>query len=400
MRKTRARLAQMLAAGAALVASPCFAAEAAPAPGPTLDLRLRAEQVDDEAFAKDAQATTLRARAGWRWAWAQHWSAALEFEGTTHLGGERYNSTANGETSFPTIADPDNSELEQAWLAWSPKAGTRVAVGRQRLAYDNQRFIGAVGWRQNDQTFDALDATFKSKHGWSLRYSYLDRVQRVFGADNPNPALARWQLDAHLLSVAHALGPGTLTGYAHFIDNQTLPLTSHRNLGLRYTLRRERKGAPGWFLNAEATKQDDYADGSALIDAHYCLLEGGLLWRGNTFKAGWELLSGDGHYGFQTPLATLHAFNGWADKFLTTPVDGLDDRYLGWNRKFGRLDATLAWHDYRSDRGSRDLGSEWNASLGFAPAKHWLLLAKAADYRAGPGGKDLRKTWLSVEYTR
>jgi hypothetical protein len=222
----------------------------------------------------------------------------------------------------------------------------------------------------------------------------------VFGADNPNPALARWQLDAHVLSVAHALGPGTLTGYLHLIDNQTLPLTSHRNRGLRYALRRERKDAPGWFLAAEAAKQDDYAGGSALIDAHYTLLEGGLLWRGNTFKTGWEVLSGDGHYGFQTPLATLHAFNGWADKFLTTPVDGLDDRYLGWNRKFGRLEATLAWHDYRADHGGRDLGREWDASLGFAPAKHWLLLAKAADYRAGAAGTDLRKTWLSVEYTR
>ena len=392
-------LAVACAAGLAGAALPA-AAQTPPPTGPTLDLRLRGEWVDDDAFAQDARATTLRARAGWRWAWASHWSAAIELEGTRHLGSERFNSTANGYTNYPAIPDPDNSELEQAWLAWSSGAATRVAVGRQRLSYDNQRFIGAVGWRQNDQTFDALDFTHKGKSGWSLRYSYLDRVQRVFGADSPNPALARWQLDAHLLSIAHALGPGTLTGYGYFIDNQTLPLTSHRNLGLRYTLRRERQQGVGWLLNAEVTKQDDYADGSDLIDAHYCLLEGGLLWRGHTFKAGRELLSGDGHYAFQTPLATLHAFNGWADKFLTTPVDGLDDRYLAWNRKFGRVEANLAWHDYRSDRGGHDLGSEWNASLGFVPRKHWLVLAKAADYRAGPGGKDLRKTWLSVEYTR
>jgi hypothetical protein len=392
-------LAQACALALALAALPS-AAQTPPASGPTLDLRLRSEWVDDAAFSRDAQATTLRARAGWRWAWGGRWSAQVELEGTRHLGGEGYNSTANGETAFPTIADPDNTELDQAWLAWTPSAATRLALGRQRLAYDNQRFIGAVGWRQNEQTFDALDVSHATKNGWKLRYSYLDRVQRVFGDDNPNPVLARWQLDAHLLSVAHALGPGTLTGYAHFIDNQTLPLSSHRNLGLRYVLRRERKQAPGWFVTGEFAKQDDYADGSALIDAHYCLLEGGLLWRGHTFKAGWEILSGDGHYAFQTPLATLHAFNGWADKFLTTPVNGLDDRYLGWNRKFGRVEATVAWHDYRAWHGDADLGHEWNASLGFAPAKHWLLLAKAADYRAGPGGKDLRKTWLSLEYTR
>jgi hypothetical protein len=399
MTLSKSLLAVACAAVFASAALPA-AAQAPPPVGPTLDLRLRSEWVEDENFARDAHATTLRARAGWRWAWSSHWSAAIELEGTGHLGGERYNSTANGNTGYPTIADPDNSELEQAWLAWSPNAATRLAIGRQRLGYDNQRFIGAVGWRQNDQTFDALDVTHNTQHGWSLRYSYLDRAQRINGADNPNPALARWQLDAHLLSVAHALGPGTLTGYGYFIDNQTLPLTSHRDLGLRYTLRREHKDALGWFFNVEATKQDDYADGSDAIDAHYSLLEGGLLWKGNTFKAGWETLSGDGHYAFQTPLATLHAFNGWADKFLVTPVNGLEDRYLGWNRKFGRLEANLAWHDYRSDHVGFDLGNEWNASLGFVPRKHWLVLAKAADYRAGPGGKDLRKTWLSVEYTR
>ncbi|MEO8159783.1 MAG: alginate export family protein [Arenimonas sp.] len=375
------------------------AADAPPAAGLSLDLRLRSEQVDDQAFVDPAQATTLRARVGWRMPISTHWNALVEIEHTSHLGGERYNSTANGRTGYPTIADPDNTELEQAWLAWTPNPATRVALGRQRLNYDNQRFIGAVGWRQNDQSFDALDLTHRSAHGWQWRYSYLDRVQRVFGSDNPNPLLAHWQLDAHLFSVAHALGPGTLTGYAYLLDNQSLPLSSHRNLGLRYALRQADTKPWRWFLNVELTQQHRYAGGSALINAHYALLEGGALWRGSTFKAGRELLSGDGQYGFQTPLATLHAFNGWADKFTTTPVAGLEDRYLGWNRHFGKFEATVAWHDYRSDRGGLDLGSEWDASLGWAPAAHWLVLAKAANYHAGPLGKDLRKTWVSVEYS-
>jgi hypothetical protein len=59
----------------------------------------------------------------------------------------------------------------------------------------------------------------------------------------------------------------------------------------------------------------------------------------------------------------------------------------------------VAWHDYRSDAHARDLGSEWDASLGWRPNPHWLLLAKAADYRAGDVGADVRKAWLSVEYS-
>ena len=393
-------LALALLGALAFAAAPCRA-QATPAPsGLSLDLRLRGEWVDDQALARDAQANTLRARVGWRLPLRGRWQALLELEHTGHFGGESYNSTSNGQVGYPTIADPDNTELEQAWLAWTPSTATRVVLGRQRLNYDNQRFIGAVGWRQNGQSFDALDLSHKTAKGWSFRYSYLDRVQRVFGDDHPNPLLGHWQLDAHLLSATHALGPGSLTGYAYLIDNQDLPLSSHRNLGLRYALRRERADALGWFANLEAAKQDDYAGGASVVDARYHLVEAGLLWRGHTLKAGWEVLSGDGHYGFQTPLATLHAFNGWADRFLSTPVDGLDDRYLGWNRKFGRLEAIVSWHDYRADHGGRDLGREWNASLGFAPAEHWRLLAKAADYRAGPGGSDVRKAWLSVEYTR
>jgi len=372
----------------------------APPAGLVLDLRMRSEYVDDGGFANTALANTLRARLGWRFALAEHWSALLEVENTSHLGDDRYNSSGNGNTTYPLVADPDNTALNQAWLAWSPKAGTQFVLGRQRLNYDNQRFIGASAWRQNDQTFDALDIQHHTANGWQLRYSYLDRALRVNGSDNPDHDQARWELDSHLFNVAHALGAGTFTGYAYLIDNRTRPQDSHRDLGLRYVVRREHPDGLGWFASAEYAKQDRYADGSKLIDANYNLLEGGLLWRGNTFKAGWEKLGGDGRYGFATPLATLHAFNGWADRFTTTPKDGLADGYLGWNRHFGALEANLVWHDFRSDANARALGNEWDASLGWVPAKHWLLLAKLADFNAGAGGKDVTKAWLSAEYVR
>jgi hypothetical protein len=384
---------------AALASTPVLAQSKAPPPGLALDLRLRSESVDDAAFARDADATTLRVRAGWRLPLGTHWRGLVELEHTSHLGAEDFNSSANGRIWLPTIADADNTELNQAWLAWTPSDATQVAAGRQRLVFDNQRFIGNAGWRQNEQTFDALDAQHKTAGGWRLRYGYLDGVQRVFAGDHAVDANAHWDLDAHLVNVGHALGSGALTGYAYWIENRTLPLASHRNLGLRYTLRHEAKDAPGWFANLEYARQSPYADGRGTNEADYALLEGGLLWRGSTFKLGRELLGGDGTYGFATPLASLHAFNGWADRFTSTPADGLDDRYLGWNRNFGKLEAVVAWHDYRSDAHARDLGSEWDASLGWRPNPHWLLLAKAADYRAGDVGADVRKAWLSVEYS-
>jgi hypothetical protein len=89
----------------------------------------------------------------------------------------------------------------------------------------------------------------------------------------------------------------------------------------------------------------------------------------------------------QTPMATLHKFNGWADLFLTTPANGLTDMYVGASYKFDRvkfvkgLNAAVTWHDYNSDARSLHYGSEWNASIGYSvgPA---AILFKFADYDA------------------
>lgn len=376
---------------------------AAPARGFTVDTRLRLEVVDDKAFARDAEALTLRARLGWRSPVRSGWSGYAEFEGTTALVDD-FNSTRNGRNSYPVVADPNKAEINQLYLNYQPVAGTRASFGRQRLNYDNQRFFGAVGWRQNEQTFDAIDAQHAFDHGLSLRYSYLDRVQRIFGNDHPNRNLARWDLDTHLLSASIQAGPGILTGYAHFIDNQTLPLSSHRNFGLRFVASGKFSDAFGWLATAEFAQQDDFADGASNIDADYLLAEGVLTIQSYTAMLGYERLGGDGNYAFQTPFATGHAFNGWADKFLTTPIHGLDDLYVstggplatqGWATKANWL---LVFHRYRADRGSDDYGQEWNAQLAFPITKDLKGLAKYADYRSDGFAFDTRKVWLQLEW--
>lgn len=385
----------------ALATTPLLAAE--PAAGTDkgkllLDFRARIESVDDAGILARGEADTLRLRLGYRTASHSGWSGVIEGVGTTHVFGEDFNSTANGRTRYPTVVDPDNTALNQAYVQYAPSAATKVMLGRQRLLYDNQRFFGNSGWRQNEQTFDALNIEHRASNGLNFRYSYLDRVHRINGADHPDPNVARWQLDAHLLSLSHAVGPGVLTGYAHFIDNQTLPLTSHRNLGLRYAAKHEQPAGLGWLATAEFAHQDSYADGKASINADYSLLEGGVVWRANTFKAGWEKLGGDGRYGFATPFATLHAFNGWADRFLTTPANGLQDTSLGWNRKWGPVGAVVAWHDFRSDQRNLHYGQEFDASVSWAFAPRWSGLVKYADFHAGDTGFNVRKAWLSVEY--
>jgi hypothetical protein len=373
---------------------------AAPESGPVLDLRYRYENVDDAAFAKDADAHTLRLRLGYRWVFAPGWQLHADGERVQPLFGEHYNSTANGKTWYPVVADPKSTELNQAFIRWSDEASS-ATLGRQRLLLDNQRFFGNSGWRQNEQTFDALALGHAvSGGGPTLQYVYLDRVLRVFGHDHPDKLQARWRLNGHLLHVDQALPLGTLTGYGYLVENRDIATLSTRTWGLRWTGQKElAQVTPGWTL--EYAQQSDWGNNPLSVSAHYRLLEGSLTWRGVTFRAGQELLGGDGRYGFSTPYATLHAFNGWADRFGgVSPRDGLDDRYLGASGGIGESAFTwaAAWHDFRADRDGRRYGKELDLSLGYAINSNWNALLKYADYRSDGFSTDVKKGWASVEY--
>jgi len=154
----------------------------------------------------------------------------------------------------------------------------------------------------------------------------------------------------------------------------------------------------------EAAQQSDYAANPQHYTRTYWLLEPSFTIVGTTGLVGWEHLGGNGRNALQTPLATLHAFNGWDDQFLVTPVDGLNDRYAAFNGKFGtsgwreKLAWIVSYHDYRSSHASIQYGSECDASLAFPFAKNLIGLVKAASYRADGFGRDDTKLWLQLEW--
>ena len=82
---------------------------------------------------------------------------------------------------------------------------------------------------------------------------------------------------------------------------------------------------------------------------HYTFLEGGVDIKSAELKLGYELLGSDDSKSFSTPLATLHAFNGWADMFLATPATGLKDTYLSATTTLADIKLGAAYHDFRAD---------------------------------------------------
>ncbi|MEO8777269.1 MAG: alginate export family protein [Rhodanobacter sp.] len=364
------------------------------------DTRLRQEQVDDDAFHRDASAATVRLRLGLRASFDNGWSALLEGAGVA--GADHHsNSGANGQAQYPAITDPRGSELNQAWLGWQGDE-LGATLGRQRILLDNQRWVGNSGWRQFEQTYDGIALHWQPARDWTVRYDWLDRVHRVAGPDAINPLARERRLDTSLFNAAYVRGAQTWVGYAYLHEDRDVRAASTATYGARWAGSYLQGGiGPGWTL--EFARQTDYANNPANYAVNYWLFEPSWTLRALTAKLGWEHLGGDGIHAVQTPLATLHAFNGWDDQFNVTPPGGLEDRYLAVNGKFGRgpLAGKLAWtvtyHDYRADHGGR-YGSEWDAALAFALAKNLGALLKVANYHADGFGRDSAKLWLQLEW--
>jgi hypothetical protein len=363
-----------------------------------LNLRTRVEDVDDQALARNATATTFRARLSYQTLTWNDLSALFEVDHLGVLGPETYNSTRNGKTDRPTIPDPPATDLNQAAIRLS-LAHDEVVIGRQRLNLDNQRFIGASAWRQNEQTFDAL--TWRSRRVAStlLTLSYLDNVNRVYGPDpgSPPPDL---RSHSYLLHAALDLkSAGKLSLFGHWFDLYTAPSNSHQNLGLLWTGSRALGGE--WMLpwSASYVRQQDYAGNPVHYSSPYYQLELGAARPSWGLRAGIEVLGGDATRpgrSFQTPLATLHAFQGWADKFLSTPPQGVRDFYVAANARMNGVEAQLAWHDFRAEALSRRYGSEWDGSLSRKFGAHSELLLKAARYNSSGLAADTQKLWLQL----
>ena len=149
----------------------------------SVDARYRYENVDQDNTLNNANAQTLRTRIGVQSGKWHGLSGLVEVDNVSRIGDASYNNTRDGQKDFSVVADPDGTEFNQALLRYDYKYGNAVA-GRQRINLDNQRFVGGVAWRQNEQTYDGVLGQIKPITGMTLTYSYLDNINTIFGPDN------------------------------------------------------------------------------------------------------------------------------------------------------------------------------------------------------------------------
>ena len=342
--------------------------------------RMRYETADEDSLLKDADALTLRSILGYTTGELSGFSAVVEFEDVRVVGG--VDNYAPEQAGYVVIADPEETRLNRGFIQYKGIEDLTLKGGRQRIVYDNQRFIGNVGWRQNEQTFDAFTSEW-SVGDFTVNYAFMNQVNGITPAFDAD-------VEDHLIHVAWSgLSFATVTGYGYYLEEDNTHLKNDTE-GFRIT------GSPALSDSLTLVYALEYAQQDTNnFDADYLLGELGLGVGPVIVKAGYEKLGSDnGLYGFQTPLGTKHAFNGWADKFLVTPVAGLEDTYLDITANALGMTWKAVYHEFDSDKNSIDYGSETDVMVSKAFGKNYVLGVKYAAYNADKFSVDTDKFWL------
>jgi len=434
---------------------------------PMTSFRLRYEEVSQDGLQpptsstptknlEDAEGLTLRSLIGWQSAPFHNFSFAGQIINVSKFKDD-FNDSTNGtlvnavsnqpnKIGYAKIVDPDDTDINQVFVDWTGIKNTRVRLGRQQINLDNVRFVGDIGFRQVMQVFDGLTVLNKSIPDTEIYAGHIERVKQITTELRGDGAL-------EIVNAKYRISPTeSLVGYGYFSGFSDLGLgrawfgnaagaggvAAGKNGNINQNVDQGNKvlGArldgvhkidDNWkaLYTAEYAKQTDYNGGDSRIDAHYYKVGGGAAYGNFTLRADQELLSSNNStYAFQTPFGTNHLFQGWADKFLATPLEGIQDTFVTATYKYEDFLFYADYHLIKSDDnfnkvggGTGDkFGKEWNAAVtynvnknimakieyaNFTEDDHYALLPATGNTVTGNRGRirDTDKLWLTAMYT-
>ncbi|GAA5217718.1 alginate export family protein [Corallincola platygyrae] len=359
-----------------------------------LSFRYRYEFVDQDGKDKDANASTLKSRITFTTAPIRDFVVGVEADHVSEVGNDNFNSTENGKTEYPVVADPKGTDLNQAFLKYGGFESGTVTFGRQRIVHGSQRFMGGVAWRQNEQTYDGARVEYGFTDALSADVSYIWNVNRIFGPDGADSDLHGNIGAARLTYDAGAIGK--FTAYDYYLDFDNNDGLSSNTIGIEYAGGYALSDTTKLGLKAAYAMQEDTGDNPNSYEADYYTVEGSVKFAPVSVSVGYEVLGADDGVSFKTPLATLHKFQGFADKFLVTPPDGIQDTYIKVAGAVAGVKLAAFYHDFQSDEGSTDYGTEIDLVASYKINKHFGVLAKYASYDADDHATDTDKVWLQL----
>lgn len=358
-----------------------------------LALRYRLETVEQDNLLRDATASTLRTRLSFQSATVNKFSLAIEADAILTVGADHYDSFAldRYRGNYSVIADPVGTEINIAALQYALDQDSNVNIGRQRLNHATQRFLGSVGWRQNEQTMDAI-SYHRGAGSLSVDYSYIWNVNRIFGGSKPSAQVSDLDSNSHALNISSTQVWGTVSGFLYALDFANAPGASSISYGGSYSGK-----VSALNLFASYAHQSDYGDNPISYNADYFTVEGSGTLGSLNLLLGYENLGSDaGNVAFSTPLATGHKFQGFADTFLNTPANGIEDIYVSVSTAINALSLSTSLHRYNASEGGQHYGNEVDVVAGYKINAHLNVEAKVAFYSSRDFGVDTDKLWLSM----
>ena len=326
-------------------------------------------------------------------------SAFGQIMAVTNFGYDEY---APEQSGYALIADPQNERVTQAYLDYKLDK-TLFRIGRQMVNLDDERFVGAVDWRQMPQTFMGYTVSNNSIENLGLMASYV--TDRYGVTDTIQKGTETVLLHADY----QAMEQLKLTGYGYLIGSSSNT----------YGLMASGKAGIINYIAEAATQQDATMEyetmGKPSVDAMYYRVDASTAYNGFIFGAAYESFGeADGNsHGFTTPLATLHKWQGFADAFLGytagSTAFGLNDAYakIGYaNPKYGKL--LGFYHDFsakESTVGTTDgAGSEFDILYSYDFSAKLNFLAKAAFFSGESSSviaaahNDVERYWAQLYY--
>lgn len=374
---------------------------------PLAEARIRYEHVDQAGLADAADALTIRVRAGLL-ASLGSWTATVEAQGNL-AAIDDYDDGLHGASTRPLVADPQNVALYLANLRYAAH-GFALTAGRQRVALDDERFVGATAFRDNGQTFDAVRAEWTGVPKLKADLTYSWRVHTVWGVDGNGARPGAIGGDNVFANLSYATSLGTLTGFAYLVDQDESAVQGYRlasqSYGARFVGAHPFSKTLKLSYQLSYATQSDYHRNPNSYRADYYLVDAGLELRALKLGGGYEVLGADKGVAltsFQTPLATGFKFQGWTNKFLTTPPDGVRDLYgsagYGWKQagSLKMLALQAVYHRFASDRASRLYGDEIDL-LASAKLRKTTVALRYASYHADSFATNTKKFWVQMDW--
>ncbi|MEL7280005.1 MAG: hypothetical protein AAFZ74_02975 [Pseudomonadota bacterium] len=356
------------------------------------DARLRWEHVQADNFTDDAAALTLRLRSSAETSPVAGLTMLAEVEAIAAFLPDDQNGFFN--SSRPAIPDAEALELNRLQAELTPSDEVSIILGRQQIALSDERFIGSVNFRQNQQTYDAVTARYTAPGGVTLEAGYVWQVNRFLGNRYTN---GTFDSDSTFLLASAPSPIGQITAFRYDLDLHPGTGLAERTETLGVSLEgRAFADEFGVFWTAGFAQQNGSGG-----EPGYGRAGVTLNWSDVSVDLRYENLGSDNDIAFQTPLATLHKFQGVTDIFVVTPRDGIEDIQAGATWGIGsagplrgvRLGAQF--NEFTAARGDYTYGNEiaMSASAVWVDAR-WTLAW--AGYREGGFGRDTDKVWFTV----